>query len=437
MVWGEAPHWVVVDGEALSLIRSSDGIKDLPTISSEIAEETGRPRGEVLSEARSVIRQLERAGVAYKKAPRGRRPFRRPLIENVTINVTQRCNLRCAHCFLDGGTKVEESLDIRDLARFLEQGRKYIAKNVNFAILGGEPLMAKEKTLAVAEMANRWGGEATVSTNGHLIDPAFARRAKDLGLLVQVSLEGSTPEVNDPIRGKGSFHRAIEGVKVLVECETHSILSMVVQEGNFDDIESFYDLSMDMGTDEVRFIPLNMMGRARDTGLRTVSNRLLVRRLGQLMQDRPEAKERMTRDYFTILMSVCSLSNRRPYCGTGLKTMLVDADGEVYPCPNHQFSEFRCGNIRDSSFKEIWLGSPVLKMVRSTYDLEAINEECSACAFRHWCMGGCRGETYENTRDMSATSVRCDDLREAVIEMMWILGSMDPSAAVTEKTEYF
>jgi len=168
-------------------------------IASEIADLSDGSGQDVLSDSRTIIKQLERAGVAYKKAPKGRRPSRRPSIENVTVNVTHRCNLRCTHCFLEDGRKVDESLDIGDLTRFLEQGRKYIAKNVNFAILGGEPMMAKEKTLAVAELASRWGGEATVSTNGHLMDPSFAQSAKDLGLIVQVSLEGSTPEVNDPI----------------------------------------------------------------------------------------------------------------------------------------------------------------------------------------------------------------------------------------------
>ena len=437
VVWGDAPHWAVVDGEAMQLIDLADGTKDPPAIAKAIGEAVGRPPEEVLSDARTVLGQLERAGVAYKKAPKDRRPSRRPLIENVTVNATRRCNLRCTHCFLGDDTRRDERLDVADLTRFLEQGRRYIAKNVNFAILGGEPLMEKEKTLDVARLAGRWGGEVTVSTNGLLIDPEFARCAQELGMLVQVSLEGATSRVNDPIRGKGSFQRATDGVRVLVETGTHSILSMVVQERNFADIEAFYDLSLELGTDEVRFIPLNIMGRAKETGLRPVPSADMVRRLGKLMEDRPGARERMTRDYFSILMSVCSLSNRRPYCGTGLKTIMVDSDGEVYPCPNHHFPEFSCGNVRDLSFKEVWLGSPVLKRVRSTYDLRSINEECSTCAFRHWCMGGCRGETYENTGDMSARSVRCEDLRAAVIEMMWTLGAADPRAAVTERTEVF
>lgn len=145
----------------------------------------------------------------------------------------------------------------------------------------------------------------------------------------------------------------------------------------------------------------------------------------------------MGRDYFTVLRSVCSLSNRRQYCGTGLKTILVDADGEVYPCPNHQFPEFRCGNISNSSFKEIWLGSPLLKRVRSTYDLERINDECAMCPFRHWCMGGCRGETYENTGDMTAVSIRCEDMRASIIEMMWVMGDEDRTVDPAVRTEYF
>ncbi len=437
MIWGDAPHWMVVDDEVLALVRAANGTKDLRRVIEEVSDRTGASREEVATSARGVLQQMERAGVAYRKRPKERPLSRRPMLENVTVNVTRRCNLRCAHCFIDGHGQVEDRLEVSDLERFLRDGRRYLQRNLNFAILGGEPLMAKEKTLAIAELARRWGGECIVSTNGLLIDGEFAAAAKERDLIVQVSLEGSRPDVNDPIRGRGSFDKAVKGVEVLVERGTRSIMSMVVQSSNVHDIEGFYELSEALGTDEVRFIPMNVMGRAREGDLRPIRNVELVRALHELIRTHPSAKERMGRDYFTILKTMCALSNRRLYCGTGFKTILVDADGETYPCPNHQFPEFRCGNIAERSFKEIWLQSPVLKRVRSTYDLESNNEDCPTCPVKHWCMGGCRGETYENTGDMRGRSVRCEELREAIFEMLWVLGSEGELVENADRTEYF
>jgi radical SAM protein with 4Fe4S-binding SPASM domain len=328
-------------------------------------------------------------------------------------------------------------MSVDDIERFLTDGKRYLAKNVNFSILGGEPLLDKNRTIGIAQLAQKWGGEAVVSTNGTLIDEQFAKDVRDNDLIVQVSLEGSTPDLNDKIRGKGSFNKAKKGIEILVDNDVYTILSMVVQELNFDDMERFYLFAKDIGSDEVRFIPLNIMGRARSSKLKPVTNLQLVRAIFDLLKKYPESKDRLRRDYFTILKTICAMSNKRTYCGTGLKTILIDADGQTYPCPNHQYHEFRCGNIRSKSFKEIWLKSPVLQKVRATYNIEENNENCPNCPVKHWCMGGCRGETYENIHQMKGKSVRCDTIKEAIIEMLWILGKEGEMVANSVRHEYF
>jgi radical SAM protein with 4Fe4S-binding SPASM domain len=437
MIWREAPHWMVADEEVHSLVLLSDGSRSLEELVESIAERGGSSTDELRSNIRTVMGQLERAGVAYRKRPKERAISHRPVLENITINVTRRCNLKCAHCFLDTPEGTVETLRTEDVERFLREGKRYLAKNINFSLLGGEPLLEVEKTLELAELVKKWGGEAVVSTNGLLVDDRFARRAKELDLLVQVSLEGSTPEVNDRIRGRGSFERARKGVETLVGNGTYTILSMVVQRSNVSDMEEFYTFSERIGADEVRFIPLNIMGRALSNELRPISNVELVHAVQDLLGKHPAARDRMKRDFLTVLKTVCSLSSKRLYCGTGLKTIMIDADGETYPCPNHQLPEFRCGNVKDHSFKDIWLASPVLQKVRTTYQLDGLNDECPVCPVKYWCMGGCRGETYHNTGDMRSVSIRCEELREAVLETLWILGSEGGPVEETERLEYF
>jgi radical SAM protein with 4Fe4S-binding SPASM domain len=117
--------------------------------------------------------------------------------------------------------------------------------------------------------------------------------------------------------------------------------------------------------------------------------------------------------------------------------MLIDSDGEVYPCPNHRHPEFRCGKISENPFQDIWVRSPLLTELRAIYDLEDNNEECGQCPIKHWCMGGCRGETYENTQNLRGPSIRCQENRSVIIEMMWLLASEGEITQDSDRTEYF
>ncbi|MFW9919800.1 MAG: SPASM domain-containing protein, partial [Candidatus Thorarchaeota archaeon] len=137
----------------------------------------------------------------------------------------------------------------------------------------------------------------------------------------------------------------------------------------------------------------------------------------------------------SVMTYLCARSKKRAYCGAGLKTILIDADGEVYPCPNHAKPEFSCGNIRNHLFGEIWMESDTLKHLRSTYQIDQINEVCSQCAIKYWCLGGCRGETYENTTNLRAVGVGCESLRKGIIETFWLLATGEEATAT--KTEYF
>jgi radical SAM protein with 4Fe4S-binding SPASM domain len=324
---------------------------------------------------------------------------------------------------------------VASIKRFVEEGLDHISPNLNFAILGGEPLLEKEKTLEIASLGLEYNAEVVVSTNGLLIDSEFAKRAKELNLVVQVSLEGSTSELNDLIRGKGCYNRAIAGVETLVSEGVHSIISMVVTTKNLQDIPLFYLLGRRLGVTEIRFIEMRRMGRALTEGIEPVPSATLVKAIHKLLIEYPEARKYLIRDHFSVMKYLCARSNKRAYCGAGLKTILIDADSEVYPCPNHAKPEFSCGNIERQSFQEIWLESEKLNHLRSEYIVDQINDTCTQCPIKYWCLGGCRGETYENTGDLRAIGTGCESLREGIIETFWLLASGE--SVTTARSEFF
>ena len=427
MIWRDSPHWMVADKDVLDVIQLSDGTRSLSDITRHL-------HGSSVQEVKALLKALTKAGLVDPKEVH-QPVVVEPILENITINVTRSCNLRCTHCFVPNGTSIPSTLDIANIRKFIEEGSANISPNLNFAILGGEPLLEKEKTLDIAKFGFDLGAEVIVSTNGLLIDDVFAQKAKELKLAVQVSLEGSTPELNDPIRGNGCFNKAVRGIQTLVANGTYSLISMVVTKTNLSDMPAFYLLGRNMGVNEIRFIEMRRMGRALEGVIEPVSSATLVKAIHRLFSDYPEARKYVMRDHFSVMKYLCARSNKRAYCGAGLKTILIDANGEVYPCPNHAKPEFSCGNIAKQTFQEIWLESDRLNGLRSTYNIDQINDQCSKCAIKYWCLGGCRGETYENTGNLRAVGTGCESLREGIIEVFWLLASGEEVTAT--RPEYF
>ncbi|MDF1540061.1 MAG: radical SAM protein [Candidatus Thorarchaeota archaeon] len=432
MIWKDTPHWMVADREVLDTISLSDGTRSIQNIASAIQQ--SQSKGPSSHEVKALLKSLAKSGLIYPGVNH-QHPPTEPHLENVTVNVTRSCNLRCTHCFVPDSNTISSTLKIADLKRFLQDGSSNISSNLNFAVLGGEPLLEKDKTLEIALLGLELEAEVIVSTNGLLIDDAFAQKAKELKLAVQVSLEGSTSELNDPIRGNGCFDRALKGVRTLVANETYSLISMVVTKNNLHDIPAFYILGRDLKVNEIRFIEMRRMGRALKEGIEPVPSAVLVKSIHKLLTDYPEARKYVMRDHFSVMKYLCARSNKRAYCGAGLKTVLIDADGQVYPCPNHAKPEFSCGNIAKQSFKEIWLDSTTLNHLRSTYHVDQINDTCSQCPVKYWCLAGCRGETYENTGDLRAVGTGCESLREGIIEVFWLLAAGEEVS--TTRAEYF
>jgi AdoMet-dependent heme synthase len=131
------------------------------------------------------------------------------------------CNLRCSHCFISCSPE-NHTLGLMTFDQFEPYLREAVNLGVKeFYFTGGEPftnpdlLKILEATLEV--------GPATVLTNGTLFSGELAtelaamRDASIYSLELRVSIDGFSPETNDPIRGPGTFKRAMRGIKFLLE----------------------------------------------------------------------------------------------------------------------------------------------------------------------------------------------------------------------------
>ena len=419
MIWPDVPNWLVADRELSEIIEKFDNITPID----EFIEKLGKKVADKLIEIGAVFDKNR--GIEKRK--------NESKLEDVCVHPTLKCNLRCKTCYNSKVAPPKNELTVNEFIKFFDQTIDFMSDKCCLSILGGEPLLVPDKTLKIAEHARDLGYKwRNISTNGTLITKEFARKAKQIDLEVQVSLDGHNAETNDIYRGKGSFEKAIKGIKKLINEGTHSVLCMTYHSGNIDFLEKYFDLALDLGVNEARFAPLKYIGGGSDVSVKKLPVDQMIKRAFNMFKDNPHYLRLAGRDHFSTFAATCKLGSVTSYCGTGSRMILLDSDGEIYPCINHHLPEFRAGNIREKNFAEIWQNSSILKHLREIYLVDNRNKKCSKCVIKHWCLGGCRGETYHVTHNLRTCCIDCANIKKAVIEMFWLL-SGDTSFMRTAK----
>lgn len=419
LVWAAPGAWLVADQELVQLVRELDGRRPMQAVIGRLARRWGRAPAAVVGELSPAIGALRDLGVIGPLPE----PNERVEIANVTLNVTNRCNLRCRHCY---NAPRGEEMSAEELASGLSAAADVLSAHATLILLGGEPLLdASRLDTLVRGVDGTFSAAPMLSTNGTLIDREVAEMLAGLGVDVQLSLDGPTATANDPVRGAGSFDRALAGAQELRAAGVPMTLSMVYDAGNLDQLEAYADLALDLGAREVRFIPLRLIGRAAGDPGRAPDQRLALRALLDLLERRPELRGLLRRDFFTITREVCRRSGPRTSCGIGRKVVFVDADGAVYPCPNHRTPELLCGHLSETSLASVVRDSPTMEHIRRTFRVDRY-ERCGRCPVRPWCAGDCRGESVALHGRVEAPGPHCEQMRELIPELMWLIADGDP-----------
>jgi hypothetical protein len=179
------------------------------------------------------------------------------------------CNLTCRHCFISCSPHNHSfgMLDLETVGRALEESVSLGVKE--YYLTGGEPFLHRNMT-AILELTLRYG-PATVLTNGTVFKDEWLqrlRRAEDTSrysLEFRVSIDGFTAEMNDPVRGPGTFDRALRGVRQLVQHGFLPIITVARTSDEIDDVtlfEGFVRLLRAHGYDRprVKILPTLRLG---------------------------------------------------------------------------------------------------------------------------------------------------------------------------------
>ncbi len=179
------------------------------------------------------------------------------------------CNLECRHCFISCSPHNHSFgfLDREAVRRALDDSLALGVKEYYFT--GGEPFLNRDMT-AILELTLRYG-PATVLTNGTVLkDEWLARLARaeaesPYSLEFRVSLDGFRAETNDPVRGAGTFERALRGVRQLLARGFLPLLTVTRTSDDQDDgalFDGFVRLLRSVGYDRprVKVLPTLRLG---------------------------------------------------------------------------------------------------------------------------------------------------------------------------------
>ena len=185
------------------------------------------------------------------------------------------CNLACTHCFISCSptNHTHEMMSLTEVDGYLEEAVRLGVKEYYFT--GGEPFLNPEMEAILT--ATLQVEPASVLTNGLLLDPERCRRlaamaeGADYSLDLRVSLDGTTAEANDAIRGAGTFARALDGVRNLAAAGINLILTTTEVYGeNATDggKERFFALLRSLGIDQLRLkvLPVFHLGAEAERG---------------------------------------------------------------------------------------------------------------------------------------------------------------------------
>jgi MoaA/NifB/PqqE/SkfB family radical SAM enzyme len=127
---------------------------------------------------------------------------------------THKCNLRCKHCLRSHYDEGDLDLDVLE-EFFIKFREKKLGSN--FSITGGEPTI-HHNFASILELCKKYGLKGTIVSNGQ--SEAGIKEIINFREIINwavISLEGPNSLINDRIRGKGAFKKALNSIQTLKE----------------------------------------------------------------------------------------------------------------------------------------------------------------------------------------------------------------------------
>ena len=308
-----------------------------------------------------------------------KRPFRQEIAEKclqlnipfeATLELTYRCNLRCAHCYVD--LVENDELSFEEWKGVLDQLK---AAGTMFLMLTGGEIMVRSDFLDIVNYARRSGFFIDFLSNCTLITPDIVRAIAEMKTrALGTSLYGATAATHDSVTGvPGSFERTLEGIRLLVSAGVATTVQTVAMKANVNELAQIEELVQSLGARPKIGTGMAHSKTGSDFPLQLEPGEEDLMNCGWQQHTTGS-----TEDYDFLL------------CKAGKGVCSVSPRGDIFPCI---MFPLKLGNLREKSFDAIWRLEPraELRYLRSMgrSDLYV----CRSCELSSYCER-CTGSAY-------------------------------------------
>lgn len=315
------------------------------------------------------------------------------------------CNLRCIHCYQNYYESTDLTNDkIFRIAETIDRTLSKWGKIGRISLTGGEPFIRQDLLLELLNYFEcsenfYWIG---ILTNGTLINDNIVSQLKNFKKLkeIQVSIDGSSPEIHDKIRGEGSFIEAVNGIRKLKQNGFNVSIMFTIHNMNKDDAINLIELAKNLNVDAITIERVTPMSQddieklyIAPEKLKIIYNDIYRKKLE--VEQGSVLKIRVSRPLWNLVNE-----NAGGFCPVGLTSLCILHEGTVLPCRRMAIP---IGNVLIDGLFKIWYTSNVLWKLRNK---NLLGEKCRHCNVLANC-GGCRAIAYHVNGDYMADDPQC------------------------------
>ena len=301
----------------------------------------------------------------------------------LNIYLTQSCNLRCKHCFMLSGVKLENELTGEQWKNVLKDFKSIGGEYVTFT--GGEALMNPDFE-DIVKYASSIGLSVIILSNGVLWTDKLINSLYGYVNQIQISLDGINEQTNASVRGKGIFDKVVENI---IKIANRGYRTSVATTFTLENL-----------TEETKFLYAKLVETIREKTKNPIFFKISKKMLnGRNVHYTKEEAKRYYEEVIKIEREVDKFADNinfmeghqpnfiNPNCGIG--GLSISADGKAYYC--NRISEVDCyGSVLDMPLSHfIEIGKEISKRT----GVDNI-EPCKRCYLRYICGGGCRIDDF-------------------------------------------
>ncbi|MBI4684829.1 MAG: radical SAM protein [Nitrospirae bacterium] len=292
-----------------------------------------------------------------------------PSLRYLELQITERCNLRCRHCFINENKAKE--LSAIEVKKILDEFEEM--QGLRVMLTGGEPLL-HSRLVEINEMLPAYSVRKVLFTNGLLLTK---KNLKTLNVdEIQISIDG-LEDAHDSLRGKGAFKKAINAARLSAENDLEVSVSTMVHPKNLKDFDEMEQMFRDIGIKDWTVDVPCISGRLKEN---------------KEFQISPE----MAGEYLRYGYGK-GLHLGKSGFGCGLHLMSVMADGNVAKC---SFYADRAIGTDKEGLRKCWKRIKPIKLAELKCD-------CEYCEYIEQCRGGCRYRAELSENHLGKDLYRC------------------------------